>query len=263
MHHIVTTADTRFFHFALTLVQNLYALPNVRMTVYDLGLTKAECTAFARLNATVERIDVPADSFAMNSARNIRAVHKLDCIQHFLQTRNEGMILLDADTLVLDPACLDVLKPAPDEVVVTYRCRRENKPHILINGKINTGVMAFGSDLPSAFFDVWRDLCRDSEHTDQSALSVFMEENGVDWARLDAEQSCSPVRVRVLDGEVYNDTSCRVGQIFHFKSAGRRLSKLLWYRGFAFIQRLLPGVVRYLVGQNRRRGLFVWKPKAV
>lgn len=262
MHHIVTSADTRFFSFAYRLMQTLHRLPNVRLFIYDLGLTDAERAAFAAIGVSVECVPVPADTFAMNSAQNIRTIHKLDCIEHFLRTYREGMILLDADTLVLDPAALDTLEPAFDEVVVTNRCRRDNKPHILINGKINCGVMAFGKDLPASFFKTWHAQCEDPEFTDQSALSLILDDNGVDWQDLNSSQRCCYVRVRILDGEIFNDTSCRVGQIFHFKSAGRRFSKLFWYYSFVLMLRVFPGLVRLLVRLNRRHGFLVWTPSS-
>lgn len=260
---VVTSADTHFFPLARGLANTLPA--GVSLWVYDLGLTPTDVAALRQDGVRVERIPVPADRFAMTSANHIRATHKMDCIQSHLRATGSGALVLDADVLLLDPAALAVLAPEPDEVVVTYRCARENKPYILVNGKINTGVMAFGRDVPSSFFQAWKDLCADPEHTDQSALSVLLEERGVDWTRLGEAQTLEAlpgVRVRVLDGNLYNDTTCRTGALFHFKSAGRRGNKRFWYQIFVRLLRLAPGFVRGAVDFNRKHRLLVWKPKA-
>lgn len=264
MYTVVTSADTNFYNLALGLAETLPS--GAPLWLYDLGLTSVEVAALQRRGVTVERIPVPADSFAFNSVNNIRTVHKMDCIEHCIAARNAGVILLDADVLVLDLEALKGLIPAPDEVVVTYRCLREQRPHVLVNGRINAGVMAFGSAVPAAFFQSWKDVCADPEQTDQSALSLLLEEWGVDWTRLGEPQTVagfSGIRVRVLDGNFYNDTSCRTGGIFHFKSAGRRGSKRLWYQLFVILLRCFPGFVRWAVQENRRRRLLVWKPRAV
>lgn len=260
MRAIVTCADSRFFPFALGLLRTLQPVPDLRLFIYDLGLTEQERKTFVDLGISVERVPVPADTFAMNSAQNIRTIHKLDCIEHFLRTYKQGLILLDADTLVLDPAALAALEPADDELVVTNRCPRDRKAHILINGKINCGVMAFGKDLPESFFAAWHEQCKDPEFTDQSALSLLLDESRVNWNVVGVPQECALAKVRILDGELFNDTTCRVGQIFHFKSAGRRSSKFFWYCCFAGALRLFPKISRWLVRQNRKHGVCVWKP---
>lgn len=261
MYTLVSSADTNFFPLVLGLARTLP--PGDPLWVYDLGLTPAETAALRRIGAHVECIPVPADSFAFNSVNNIRTVHKMDCIEHCQKARQAGVIMLDADVLVLEQEALGVLAPAPDEVVVTCRCAREQKPHVLVNGRINAGVMAFGRDVPASFFQVWKDLCADPEHTDQSALSVLLETSGIDWTRFGEPQVLEPpagIRVRVLDGNTYNDTSCRIGAIFHFKSAGRRGSKRCWYHIFVTLLHAIPSLLRGAVRLNRRHGFLVWRP---
>lgn len=74
----------------------------------------------------------------------------MGCIEHFLQKYQNGVLVLDADVLIINDAVNEIF-PSEKEIVVTYRCDREKKPHILVNGKINTGVMGFGSDIESSF----------------------------------------------------------------------------------------------------------------
>lgn len=263
MYTVVTSADTNFFNLALGLARTLPS--GAPLWLYDLGLTPNETAVLQGMGVTVQRIPVPADSFAFNSVNNIRTVHKMDCIEHCMAARQAGVIMLDADVLVLDAEVLHGLIPStPDEVVVTYRCIREQKPHVLVNGRINAGVMAFGGDVPATFFQAWKNLCADPEHTDQSALSLLLEQHGVDWSRLDEAQTLESlgINVRVLDGNIYNDTSCRTGGIFHFKSAGRRGNKRFWYQLFVTLLRCFPDLMCRAVRENRRRGLLVWKPRA-
>lgn len=261
MYTVVSSADTNFFPLALGLARTLPS--DKPLWVYDLGLTPTETAALRRIGVHVECIPVPADSFAFNSANNIRTVHKMDCIEHCLKTRQTGVIMLDADVLVLEPEALGVLAPAPDEVVVTYRCAREQKPHVLVNGLINAGVMAFGRNIPASFFQAWKHLCADPEHTDQSALSKLLENGGIDLTRFQEPQwleQLEGIRVRVLDGNIYNDTSCRIGALFHFKSAGRRGTKRCWYHVFMTLLRILPALIQGAVRLNRRYGFLVWHP---
>lgn len=262
MYGVMTSADTRFFHLVLGLAQTLPVVPDRPLYVYDLGLTPQEIARLGALGVQVRRIPLPEATFHFNSARNIRAVHKMDCIEHYLQSQKRGVLILDADVLVIEPDALQTLAPENDEVVVTYRCDRENKPHILCNGLINSGVMAFGRDMPADFFQTWRDLCEDPEHTDQSALSQLLQDAGVDWAHLNDAQPLNGFRVRVMDGNIYNDTSCRTGRIFHFKSAGRRGNKRMWYQAFVAMLRFCPSLVRALVCLNRRHRFLVWEPSA-
>lgn len=264
MYGLMTCTDAKFYFFvhglARTLPQAWLKEHGLHLHVCDLGLTDTQREVLTRLSVSTEPAALPANAFSLNSANNIRAIHKMDCIEHFLRTRNTGVIVLDADILVLDPHVFEALQPQDDEVVVTARCDREKKPHVLINGLINTGVMAFGRNVPPAFFQAWKDLCEQPGHTDQSALSDLLKNNGVNFTLHNEVQTACGVHVRVLDGNVYNDTSCRTGGIFHFKSAGRRGNKRRWYQIFVALLRWCPSLVREAVRLNRQHRLLVWHP---
>ena len=158
--------------------------------------------------------------------------------------------------MIINDAVNDIF-PSEREIVVTYRCDREKKPHILVNGKINTGVMGFGSNIESSFFNEWKKLCEDGEHTDQSALSTLLERQ-VELGKINSRQMYDSYSVRVLDGNIYNDVTCRIGKIFHFKSAGRRRNKHFGFMIFAFLQRLFPETISWCVEVNRKYRLFIW-----
>ena len=119
--------------------------------------------------------------------------------------------------------------------------------------------MAFGPMVDHAFFQAWRALCENREHTDQSALSTLIEPY-LDWDALGQLQQGPGCTIRLLDGNIYNDVTCRSGKIFHFKNAGRQGNKRLGYAVFSVVQRLLPGLVSRLIGWNRKHGWYIWKP---
>lgn len=257
MFSLLTCADTNYYPMALALARNVRLYRDCALFLYDLGLTPAERRRLEAEGVTIERTAFDEDTFRLNSKGNIRTTHKIDCIRHFLRTHGRGALVLDADALLVENVAADIF-PKDREIVVTYRCERERKPHILINGKINAGVMGFGAAVPDAFFDAWKALCADGEHTDQSALSELLERE-VELERMGSVQPYHDLEVRVLDGTVYNDVTCREGKIFHFKNAGRRLNKRFGFSAFALAQRLFPGPVARLVGLNRQRRWFVWR----
>lgn len=259
MFHILTCADTKFYPLALRLAENISLFPGCRLYLYDLGLRDEEREKLEQAGVKIEKIAFKEHVSSMNRDNNIRATHKMDCIEHFLRTYGQGVLVLDADILVIEDVFAH-LWPREKDIIVTYRCDREKKEHILSNGKINTGVMSFGSAVDHAFFESWRKICEDKEHTDQSALSLLLE-NCVDWNLLGKEQPCMGYAVRVMDGNEYNDTTCRVGKIFHFKSVGRRLNKKIGYWFFSVMQNRFPELIRKIVTYNRKHRLFVWKAR--
>lgn len=259
MFHVLTCADTKFYPLALRLARNIRLFSECRLYLYDLGLKDKEREKLKQAGVQIEKIAFAEHVSSMNSDNNIRATHKMDCIEHFLRTYGQGVLVLDADTLVVEDVFAQ-LCPREKDILVTYRCDREKKDHILSNGKINTGVMSFGAAVGHAFFESWRAVCEDREQTDQSALSLLLEQC-VDWNLLEKEQSCMGYSVRILDGNVYNDTTCRIGKLFHFKSVGRRLNKKIGYWLFSVLQQTFPELVRKLVACNREHRLFVWKAR--
>ena len=256
MFSLLTCADTHYYPMALGLARNVRLYPAYKLYLYDLGLKDAEREVLRKLGVTLERIPLGRDIFALNSKQNIRATHKMDCINHFLRKYATGVLVLDADALLIED--VEELFPAERDIVVTCRCEREKKPHILVNGKINTGVMAFGPGVETPFFERWKGLCADGEHTDQSALSALLGE-AVDLERIGSRQPYGDYTVRVIDGNIYNDVTCRIGKIFHFKNAGRQFNKRIGFAAFTAAQRLVPGLIASAVRWNRKTGCFIWK----
>lgn len=256
MYSILTCADTNFYPMALCLARNIRHYPGYKLFLYDLGLQDTEREKLRELDVTIEQIPQQNDIFDFNSKHNIRTTHKMGCIDHFLRKYKESVLVLDADVLLIEDIAAEIF-PAEKEIVVTYRCDREKKQHILINGKINAGVMGFGAGVESSFFEKWKGLCEDKEHTDQSAISTLLERQ-VELEKINSRQMYDSYSVRVLDGNIYNDVTCRIGKIFHFKSAGRRRNKHFGFMLFAFLQRLFPKNISWCVEVNRKYRLFIW-----
>lgn len=159
---------------ALGLAKNIKLFPNYQLFLYDLGLTARQREELTALDVRIEYTKFDPETFHMNKQKQYSNTHKINCIEDFIRRYGESVIFLDSDVLLIEDVASRLL-PQKNQVVLTRRCQRECKPHILINGKINAGVMAFGSEVGSEFFNSWRALCQDKEHTDQSALSSLIE----------------------------------------------------------------------------------------
>ena len=261
MYSILTCADTNFYPMASYLARIIRMYTDCQLFLYDLGLTEKEKSSLKNMGVTIEKTLFDDDTFSMNSKGNIRTTHKINCIRHFLHKYKKGVIVLDADALPVEN-CIAEIFPTNNEIMVTYRCDREKKEHILINGKINAGVMGFGKEIEDDFFGKWEKFCEDKEQTDQSALSLLLEEK-IDFKQINSRQSYGKYIVHTLDGNIYNDVSCRIGKIFHFKSAGRKRNKHIGFVLFALFQSLFPEKVSKLVELNRKHRWFVWRKKDI
>lgn len=261
MKHLLTFSDARFFPIVYRLAKHLRRFVGYKLHVYDLGLKSEQKNALANAGISVLHTVFPEDAFAMNTRGQIRAVHKIYCIEHFIQEYNKPVLVLDADTLVIEK--VDELWPEKsDDIVVTARCPREHAPHQFANGMINSGVMAFGSGIPADFFQQWKERClRDKIATDQSALSDILAKEGIDFGKFDIRQPCFWGNTIVRDGEIYNDVTCRTGKIFHFKSIARRRKKLFTYKLFSALHAAIPDHIERLVRYNREHRVYVWKNK--
>lgn len=260
---ILTFSDARFFPVVRRFVRHARRFPQYRVHVYDLGLKDSQKRDLAQLGVVVSKTDFPEDALGMNTRGQIRAAHKMYCIEHCIHTYAEPVLVLDADALIIEK--VDELWPDDaDGIVVTARCPREHAPHQFANGMINSGVMAFGAGLAVGFFAQWKEKClQDPSATDQSALSSMLVDANVDFKKFDAKQNCFWGSVIVRDGEIYNDVTCRTGKIFHFKSIARRAKKLFTYKLFSALYTALPGFVERVVRYNRQHRLWVWKRKHV
>lgn len=263
MKRILTFADAAFFPIVLCLAKHARRFAEYRLHVYDLGMDDEQKKRLADVGVVILQTEFPEDSLGMNTRGQIRAVHKMYCIENFVLLRGGPVLVLDADTLIIEN--VDELWPdEPDCIVVTARCPREHAPHQFANGMINSGVMAFGAGISAEFFQLWKGKCiQDGNATDQSALSDMLVEANVDFGRFDAKQPCFWGGVVVRDGEVYNDVTCRTGKIFHFKSIARRTKKLITYKLFSVVFSAFPRLAESLVKYNRKHRLYVWKRKDV
>ena len=261
MKHILTFADAKFFPIVHRLAAHLRRFEGYQLFVYDLGMDNGQQQSLAALGVNLLFTETPGDALGLNAKGQIRAVHKMYCIEHFLCSYKDSVLVLDADTLVVEN--IDELWPdEPDGIVVTARHPREHAPHQFANGIINSGVMAFGAAISSEFFAHWKERClSDANATDQSALSDLLAAENVDFWTFDVKQPCRWGSVVVRDGEIYNDVTCRTGKIFHFKSIARRGKKLLTYKLFSLLYAALPGFVEGLVRYNRKHRIIVWKKK--
>ena len=260
MPRLLSFADARFFPLVIRLAKNTRRFSGYKFFLYDLGLTDEQKHALELVDVVIERTDFPADTFEYNQKTNIKTTHKIYCIEHFLRKYSESVVVLDADTLIMES--ISELWPSQDAMlVVTGRCPREQKPHFIENGKINAGVMAFGPGLPEAFFQEWKRLCAEEDHTDQSALSLMLDRENIEFGLFDVPQNFMNFAVVVREGAVYNDVTCRVGKIFHVKSVGRRASKMFFYKLFFAVSELLPNMVSGLVRLNRKHAFYIWKSR--
>ena len=261
MKHILTFSDAKFFPIVRRFAYHANRFLGYTVSVYDLGLDDRQKKILTDSGVNVLWTEFPEDALGANDRGQIRTSHKMYCIEHFIRANNTSILILDADTLIIEN--IDELWPKEsDGIVVTARCPREHAPHLLINGMINAGVMAFGADTPSEFFAYWKERClRDANATDQSALSDMLAAENVDFRTFDVNQSCRWGSVIVRDGETYNDVTCRTGKIFHFKSIARRGKKLLTYKLFSLLYAVVPCVVEGLVRYNRKHRIVVWKKK--
>lgn len=259
MFSLLTCADTNYFPMALALAKNVRLYKSYVLYLYDLGLEESEKKILTDLGVIIEAIPQEKDIFDFNSKGLIRTTHKMGCVEHFISKYKKSVVIIDADILFIEDAIKDIF-PDLKDIVVTYRCDRERKPYVLVNGKINAGVMGFGANIKKEFFERWKSLCADGEHTDQSAISELLEEK-VKLDRIGTKQKFGDYTIRVVDGNIYNDVTCRVGKIFHFKRVGRRWNKRMGFFLFSFLQRSFPHLMKCLIRINREKKIFVWYAK--
>ena len=261
MKHILTFSDAKFFPIVRRVAYHAKRFSGYRISVYDLGMDDHQKKLLTDLGATIAWTEFPENALGTNERGQIRTSHKMYCIEHFVRKHNAPLLVIDADTLIIES--VDELWPTePDGLVVTARCPREHAPHQRVNGMINAGVMAFGPEIPAEFFLKWKEKCiNDVNATDQSALSDMLAEANIDFGAFDSSQPCWWGSVVVRNGEIYNDVTCRTGKIFHFKSIARRTKKLLTYKIFSAIYAAFPHMVETLVRYNRKHRLWVWTKK--
>ena len=93
---------------ALCLARNIRRYPGYKLFLYDLGLQDTEREKLRELDVTIEQIPQQQDIFSFNSKKNIHATHKMCCIEHFLQKYQNGVLVLDADVLIINDAVNEI-----------------------------------------------------------------------------------------------------------------------------------------------------------
>ena len=208
---ILTFANQKFFPVVWQMAKSVRRFASYRLHVYDLGLNTDSQKRLTNSGVTVLRTEMPAGVLDREHQRVSSNAHKIYCIEDFIRTRNEPVLVLDADTLVIEN--IDELWPdQPDGIVVTARHPRDQgAQHLIVRGKfINAGVMAYGPGVPTEFFRQWKERClQDMNGSDQRPLNDLLAEENIDFAKFDVGQPCKWGNVVVRDGEIYNDTTCR------------------------------------------------------
>ena len=231
---ILTCADANFFHFLPTLEGNIHRKTGSYPVIYDLGFTPQQR---AKLQSDVVTFGAPEGFNEKISGGAIRTHHKPGCLLDYLATAKGGVLYVDADVLLtdtIDPAVFDDC-----DIAVTPRHPKElATASLLKNGRLNSGVAYFANNARTKDFLLrWQEMCDLGEHTDQMALSDLLED--ADLLGGFGPVTVGDLRVLKLDPRIYNDVSCRIGRIWHFKNAGRRLHKRLKWTRTAFFERFL------------------------
>lgn len=224
---IVTSCDEGYKLFLQNFVKNVHQIFNKKPYVYDLGIKKSTIDS---TNANFLKIDINSDFKKINSKNCIRTTHKPFCIADFVQKHKKPFIFIDADCLFLH----NINKPLHD-IAFTYRLYSEQtKKDFEKNGCLNAGVIFFKNDPEKAkqtfaFLDTWKEKCTSSEEiTDQKALSEALLALNP-YIAPDTKVNFKDLSIGILPAEIYNDTKCQTGKIWHFKGAGRRKDKMEKY----------------------------------
>ncbi len=253
---IMTCGDSRYFYFLKNFEKNIYERYGFFPFIYDLGLTTEQKK---ELKSPLRKITVPSIFNQKNSNNHIKAVHKPLCIRDCLSYSSKDVLYLDADTISISPFHPEDFKGC--DVAITPRHPKERKPSYYINGLLNSGVLFFrNNDSVLNFITLWDHFCQESDTTDQKALSdilalhidILGEKGAYKWNNLN---------ILLLDPEIYNDVSCRIGKVFHFKNAGRTEKAYQRYRRMAKCQALFPHFLEKIISFNRHSRLFTWRKK--
>ena len=254
---IMTCGDSRYFHFLKNFEQNIAERYGFFPLIYDLGLTVEQKN---ELKSPLKKITVPPLFNQKNSSNYIKAIHKPLCIKDCLSSSSKDVLYLDADTISISPLDSEIFKGC--DIAITPRHPKERKPSYYVNGLLNSGVIFFrNNESVLNFITVWDDFCQRSDTTDQKALSDILALQ-IDILGKKGAYKWNDLNILLLDTEIYNDVSCRIGKIFHFKNAGRALKAYQRYRLMAKCQALFPHLLENIVSFNRHHRLYTWRKKS-
>ncbi|KAA0258997.1 hypothetical protein FHQ18_03340 [Deferribacter autotrophicus] len=225
-YEIVTAADKNYIEFAKAFTRSVNLTLNKTPYIFDLGGISLYKDS---LNAQFIDISVNSDYNKINKQNCIRTIHKPECIKYFINKFKKHFIFIDADCLFLKNSFL----PSVDvDIFFTFKIYKDQTcKDFQKNGIINAGVLIFNVnefniERLNKFIDKWHEYClRDSEITDQKALSLILEQYLDIRNLLTSKFETEEISFRFLSSELYNDTSCKTGVIWHFKQAAREQQK--------------------------------------
>ena len=139
---------------------------------------------------------------------------------HAIKTYGRPCLYLDTDTMLVMPIDFSAFEGC--DVAVTPRPKNEYKyDKLLENGSINAGVLWFANTKNAhSVLDTWLELCRTTEESDQALLSDLLAD--ADYLGGFGNALVGDAIVKKLNPLRFNDTSCKIGDIWHFKNAGRK-----------------------------------------
>ena len=210
--NIVTSADAKFFHCLVPLVESVWEHYGRAPIVYDLGLT-AEQRDSLRAEVISIDVDVTFDQWVdAEGGTFIQATHKPMCVHDYWQRYDEPMVLVDADCFFHTRVDFG----SDYDVAVTMKTGNGLDLGDTFGGILNTGVIVL-NNAAEPLVAAWVEACHEAGTTDQKAMVDVLAES-VDWsAGHGSVQAWRGLRVKLLDTDTYNDFHLRDGDVFHFK----------------------------------------------
>ena len=249
---ILLCADAGFFQFLPSLEENIFKRQGQYPVIYDLGMTPDQV---ARLKSDVVQITPPDGYKAQSASGAIKTTHKPSCIQHFLTQNTSDVLYIDADVIILETILAEEFLDG--DICVTPRHPKELRSATpFVNGTLNAGVIFF-KNTPAVqdLVKIWDEECGVGDKSDQMALSDVLVAadikagSGVGYAH--------GLTIQKLPAVLYNDVSCSIGKLWHFKNAGRRSSKKN-KRAFAIlVANTAPRLMQRWLAYKRRRSEYL------
>ncbi len=247
----LTCADAGFFQFLPSLEKNVFQRHGTYPVIYDIGLTPEQAS---QLKSEVIKVD-PPDGYNDNSVSGaIKATHKPRCVKHFLKHFDQDVLYIDADVIVLET--IQHSDFSGGDIAVTPRHPKEmlsQDPYK--NGTLNSGVIFF-RNTPNvvSFVNLWESECGVDDKSDQMALSDVLED--ADIKGRPGIGRAHGINVLKLPAVTYNDVSCSIGKLWHFKNAGRFSSLQNKRTMTLFVANFAPRTMAWWISRKRRKS--VW-----
>lgn len=249
---VLTCADAGFFHFLPSLEKNVFIRQGEYPVIYDIGMTPDQVS---QLKSEVIKVEPPV-GYSGNSANgSIRATHKPRCVKHFLEHFDQDILYIDADVIFTET--VDHNEFSGTDVAVTPRHPKEmlsKTPYW--NGTLNSGVIFF-RNAPEviSFLNIWETECSVDEKNDQLALSDVLKDADIEGGL--GKGRAQGVDVLKLPAVTYNDISCSIGKLWHFKNAGRRSKKKNKRIMAIFIANYTPWLMKWWLAGKRRTSRWI------